>query len=109
MKKSTIGTVHTANIIFQSIFTLLADIGILTLCAYLATRYLSAPRWIYVPMIMAGVLIGIISTIRYIIAASRSLERLEQQHREDERRRRQERAPSSKETEDGSNGRTNGK
>lgn len=112
MKKSTIGTVHTANIIFQSIFTMLANIGILVLCAWLATRYLGAPRWIYIPMILAGALIGIISTIRFIIAASRSLERLEKQHREDERRRRETSRTQSnminKEAEDKSNGRTNG-
>ncbi|MBQ8372583.1 MAG: AtpZ/AtpI family protein [Clostridia bacterium] len=88
MKKRTISTVHTVNIVFQSIFTLAMYIGLGLLIGWLASTYWGAERWIYVPCILGGVAIGFVSMVRFVLLASRNLEWLEKQHKRDERARR---------------------
>ncbi len=88
MKKRTITTVHTVNIVFQAIITLAMDIGLGLLIGWLASSYWGADRWIYVPCILGGVALGFISMVRFVLTASRSLERLEEQHKRDERAKR---------------------
>ena len=47
-------------------------------------KYLSAPEWIYVPLILLGVFSGLYSMVRFILGAMKSLDRLEEQHRRDD-------------------------
>ena len=74
-------TFYVINTVFQSIFTLLWQIGLSILVGWVFVTYVNAPDWIYVPLILAGVATGLVSMIRFILAAMKSLERLEEQSR----------------------------
>lgn len=74
-------TFYVLNIVFQSIFTLLWQIGTAVLVGWIFVRYVGAPDWIYVPLILFGVGTGLVSMVRFILSAMRSLERLEEQRR----------------------------
>ena len=74
-------TFYVINIVFQSIFTLLWQIGASIFLGWIFVRFVNAPPWIYVPLILVGVVSGFVSMVRFILAAMRSLERLEEQKR----------------------------
>jgi hypothetical protein len=78
---------YVINVVFQSIFTLLWQIGTAVLIAWLCVNFLDAPLWIYVPLIFCGVITGLISMIRFILTAMRSLESLEAARREKQKAR----------------------
>ena len=79
--KSSYSTFYVVNIVAQAIFTLIWYIFTALLVGWLFTAKFGAPNWIYVPLILVGVLTGLISMVRFILAAMRSLERLEEQNR----------------------------
>ena len=87
MYKKAISALHVVNIVSQSIFTLLWQIALGVGIGYVAVTYWSAPQWIYIPLILAGVLTGIISMVKFLLAAMNGLDRLEEQHRADAKRR----------------------
>lgn len=72
---------YVFNIIFQSIFTLLWQIGTAVLVGWIFVRFVNAPEWVYVPLILLGVATGLVSMVRFILTAMKSLERLEEQRR----------------------------
>ena len=72
-------TFYVINIVFQSIFTLLWQIFAALAVGWIFVEKLNAPRWLYVPLILVGVGTGLISMVRFILAAMRSLERIEEQ------------------------------
>lgn len=74
-------TFYVFNIVFQSIFTLLWQVGAATLAGWLLVRFVNAPPWIYVPLIIIGVITGLVSMVRFIIASMNALEKLEEQKR----------------------------
>lgn len=74
-------TFYVINIVFQSIFTLLWQIAAALFVGWLFVRFVGAPEWVYVPVILLGVFSGLVSMVRFIIAAMQSLERLEEQGR----------------------------
>ena len=74
-------TIYVINTVFQSIFTLLWQIAVAVLVGWLFVTYANAPDWIYVPLILAGVFVGLVSMVRFILAAMKALERLEEQNR----------------------------
>lgn len=89
MHKKWISAIYSLNIIFQSFFSLLFAVAVMLLLAYLSVERLGAPTWVYVPFIIAGVLFGLFSMIRFVIVASRSVNALERDHiASDEERRR---------------------
>jgi F0F1-type ATP synthase assembly protein I len=69
------------NIVFQSIFTLLWQIGAAIFVGWIFVRFANAPPWIYVPLIIVGVVSGFVSMVRFILAAMRSLDRIEEQRK----------------------------
>lgn len=83
MNKKTISALYVINIAFQSIFTLVWQIALGLGIGYLAVRFLSAPPWIYIPLILLGVLTGLVSMVRFLLGAMKSLDRLEEQHARD--------------------------
>ena len=87
MYKKAISAVYVINVALQSIFTLVWQIALGLGIGYLCVRFLSAPEWIYVPLILAGVLTGILSMVKFLLGAMRSLDRLEEQHARDARAR----------------------
>lgn len=72
-------TFYVINIVFQSIFTLLWQIFTALAIGWIFVEKLNAPRWLYVPLIMVGVISGLVSMVRFILAAMRSLDRIEEQ------------------------------
>ena len=72
-------TFYVINIVFQSIFTLLWQIGAAVLIGWIFVSYLGAPPWIYAPLIVAGAISGLVSMVRFILSAMKALERIEEQ------------------------------
>lgn len=72
---------YVINIVFQSIFTLLWHIGAGLLVGWIFVRFVGAESWIYVPLILAGVFTGLFSMVRFILAAMKALERIEEDKR----------------------------
>ena len=81
MYKNFVSTMYVMSIIFQAIFTLLTPPALLFLINYLCVLKLSFPLWTYAISISTGFILGIISMIRFSIAASEALERLEKQRK----------------------------
>ncbi len=81
MYRNLVGAMYVLNIIFQAIFTLLTAPAFLFLMNYLCVKNLSFPKWTYAISLSVGFIIGIISMIKFSIAASEALERLEKQRK----------------------------
>jgi uncharacterized protein (DUF2062 family) len=79
--KEGYSTFYVINIVFQSIFTLLWQIATALLVGWIFVRFVNAPEWIYVPLILVGVISGLVSMVKFILAAMRSLDRIEEQRR----------------------------
>ena len=79
--KERYSSFYVINIIFQSIFTLLWHIGLGLLVGWLFVRFAGTETWIYVPLILAGVFTGLFSMVRFILAAMKALERIEEDGR----------------------------
>ena len=77
----TYSAFYVINVVFQAIFTLLWQIGTALAIGWIFVEKLNAPKWLYVPLILVGVGSGLVSMVRFILAAMRSLERLEEQGR----------------------------
>lgn len=80
--KSSYSTFYVVNIVAQAIFTLIWYIFTALVVGWLFTAKFGAPKWLYVPLIIVGVFTGLISMVRFILAAMRSLERIEEQGRQ---------------------------
>lgn len=72
-----VSAIYLLNIVFQSFFNLALPIGIAILASWLLTEHAGAPGWIYAPLVIVGVIIGFSSMIRFILSATRALDRLE--------------------------------
>ena len=80
--KDGYSAIYVFNIIFQSIFTLLWQIGTAVFVGWIFVRFVGAPEWVYVPLILLGVVTGLVSMTRFILSAMNALERLEEQKRQ---------------------------
>lgn len=74
-----VNALYLLNIIFQAFFDLVFPIGVSLLVSWLLVDKASAPGWIYAPLVVVGVIIGFSSMIRFILAAAKTLERLERE------------------------------
>ena len=77
MRGQAISFIYVMNIILQSIFSLLFNVAVYFGIGYLLTTLLGVDAWIYIPLILVGFILGIISMIKFIISAMAGLERLE--------------------------------
>ena len=84
MHKGFFGLLYYLNVIFQATFTLLTPPALLFVLAWLLVNKAGAPSWIYVIAIMLGVLTGLFSMIKFVISASSSIERLQNQNRKND-------------------------
>ena len=74
-------TFYVINIVFQSIFTLLWQIGAAIFVGWIFVSLVGAPEWLYVPLILLGVGSGLVSMVRFILAAMKSLDRIEEERK----------------------------
>ncbi len=79
MYKNFVGALYVLNIIFQAIFTLLTPPAILFFINYICVTRLDFPAWSYAISLSVGFILGIFTMIKFAIAASEGLERLEKQ------------------------------
>ena len=84
MYKKFITPIYTFNIVLQSFFSLLTPPLIMGFIAWLLNTRAGVDSWIYVVLIMLGVLTGLYSMITFILSAMRALERLEKEREEKE-------------------------
>lgn len=77
MYKKLVGAMYVLNIVFQSFFTLLTPVALCFFLSWLLVSYASAPKWIYAPLLVLGVLSGFYSMIRFVLTAMAGFERLE--------------------------------
>ena len=80
--KGAYSALYTANVVFQSIFTLLMHIGLGLLLSWLLVTKLGFPAWLYAIIILISVLSGLFSMIRFILSTMRALDNLEKQKKE---------------------------
>jgi membrane protein implicated in regulation of membrane protease activity len=79
MYKNFVGALYVVNIVFQCILTLLFPAALMFFAAWLFISKLGAPVWLYAILVPIGFVWGLISMIKFAIAASEGLERLEKQ------------------------------
>ena len=77
MYKRLISAMYVLNIVFQAFYTLALPIGICALVSFLLTKYASAPGWIWAVLIVFGVFTGLYSMIKFILTATKNLDRIE--------------------------------
>ena len=80
--KGAYSALYTANVVFQSIFTLLMHIGAGLLLSWLLVSKLELPSWLYAVVIVISVLSGFLSMVRFILSTMRALDNLEKQKQE---------------------------
>ncbi len=79
MYRKFISAMYLLNIIFQSFFNLAFPIGLAILGSWLLVEKAGAPGWIYAPLVIIGVAIGFVSMVKFILTATRALDRLERE------------------------------
>ena len=84
MYRKFISAMYLLNIIFQSFFNLAFPIGLAILGSWLLVEKAGAPGWIYAPLVIVGVAIGFVSMVRFILSATRALDRLEEERNKKE-------------------------
>lgn len=77
MYRKIVNATYVINIIFQAFLTLLMPAGLCFLISWLLVSYAGAPKWLYAPLLIVGVLVGLFSMIKFVISAMSALERLE--------------------------------
>ena len=82
MYRKIVSAMYVLNILFQSLFNLACPILLMLGLGWLLIKKCSAPDWIYAPLGVLGVTVGFISMIKFILNASKSLERLEKEQEE---------------------------
>lgn len=79
--KRFMNVMYVLNIVVQSFFNLLLPVGLMIFVSWLLTEKMDVGQWIYVVLIILGVITGFISMIRFILTAMAGLERLEHEQK----------------------------
>ena len=77
--KNFMNAMYTFNIILQAFWSLLFPIGAGLFLGWLLTEKCGMGNFIFVILILLGVLVGIVSMIRFLLSALAGLERLEKE------------------------------
>ena len=77
MHKKLFNASYLINVLFQAFFNLLFPLALAFGVGWLLTAKLALPSWIYVPLLLAGLAIGLISMIKFLIYALDVFEKLE--------------------------------
>ena len=71
------------NVIFQSFFNLIFPAALAFGIGYLLVWKLSFPQWIYVPLIIVGVFLGLFSMVKFLIYTLKTFEKIEDLNKKD--------------------------
>ena len=82
MYKKIVNTVYLINIVIQAFVSLLFPIAVAILAAWYLAEQRSVGNWIYVVLILFGVIVGLFSMVKFILNAMAALENLEKEHAE---------------------------
>ena len=83
--RRTYSIIYVINIVSQSIFTILLHIGLSLLLAWFLVEKCGAPNWLYVVILLIGVITGLISMIKFILSTMYALDKLEQSQKDKRR------------------------
>lgn len=83
MYKKLYGALYLLNIVLQGFWCLMFPMGVAFGLGWLAVRYISWPTWCYVPLMLIGAIVGLISMCRFLISATNAMDRLERQRKRD--------------------------
>ncbi len=84
MYRKFVSVMYVANIFFSSMFSLLFPMCLCLGLGWLCHTKWGVGGWIYVPLTVLGAILGLLSMVKYIMTASRSLEQIEKEHKEKE-------------------------
>ena len=79
--KNFMNSMYALNIVLQSFWSLLMPIGLGILLGWLLTEKLGFGDYVFVILIILGVVIGIFSMIKFLLSALAGLERLEKEQK----------------------------
>ena len=79
MQNKLFSVMYGVNIVAQAIFSLLTPAALMFGIGWLFINKVGAPEWLYAILIPIGILVGLISMVKFVIAAGVNLERLEKQ------------------------------
>ena len=83
MHKKIFNASYLINVLFQAFFNLLFPLALAFGVGWLLTAKLALPSWIYVPLLLAGLAIGLISMIKFLIYALDAFEKIERNQEKD--------------------------
>jgi len=83
--KNFMNAMYAFNIILQAFWSLLFPIGAGLLLGWLLTEKCGMGDYVFVILILLGVLVGLVSMLRFLMSALAGLERLEKEQREKDR------------------------
>lgn len=92
MYKKAFTALNIFNIVLQGLFSLVFPIGLGVLFSWLGVTKWGAPGWLYAILIPVGALVGLMSMVKFILSATRGLERIEAEGREREKQRQRDKA-----------------
>lgn len=79
MERKLVNAIHVLNILFQAIYSLLFPVGVGVALSYVLVEFCGAKTWVWALLLTVGVLIGLVSMVKFILSAARNLERLEKE------------------------------
>ena len=79
MQNKFFSVMYGINIVAQAVFSLLTPAAVMFGIGWLFVNKVGAPTWLYAILIPIGILAGLISMVKFVIAAATNLERLEKQ------------------------------
>lgn len=80
--KGAYSALYVINIVFQAIFTLVWQMAFGLAVGWLLVRFAGAPGWVYVITILAGLAMGLVSMVRFILAAMNALDKIEKDNKQ---------------------------
>lgn len=79
--KNFMNAMYALNIVLQSFWTLLMPIGLAVFLGWILTEKCGFGQYVFVILILLGVVIGMISMVKFLLSALAGLERLENEQK----------------------------
>ena len=80
MQNKFFSVFYGINIVMQAIISLVSPAAIMFGFSWFFVNKVGAPSWLYAILIPVGIIIGLVSMVKFAIIAATGLERLEKQN-----------------------------